>query len=310
MTRKISEEEVNRRISVKYPYRLAGAFVRKSQKVMVFCEKHNQTHLSLVGNLELGCRIKCCADADGVRNAILDRESAAQKIASHHGYILRSDWFGYEGIADCYCQKHDFEQSIRGKHAISGQRLACCHKEHMKAVLSVSMSGAGNNFYGKRHSDETKKLLSEQRLGPKHPMFGKPRPRDAVEKTRAALLGRPRSDETKKKLRDFNLSISDNFEHCILKAASGKTAGKRGWFYVARLMDGRLKFGSTAVSIQYRAKRLEQVFGSASIIVAAEVDDAGVYESEMMIRHKSHWIRGEYFRDFLGCQDAKQPESA
>ena len=310
MTRKISEEEVNRRISVKYPYRLAGAFVKKSQKVMIFCEKHNQTHPSLVGNLELGCRIKCCADADGVRNTLLDRESAAQKIASHHGYILRSDWLGYEGMAVCYCQKHDAEQPIRGKHAINGQRLTCCHKEHMSAVLSVSMSGAGNNFYGKRHTDETKKKLSEQRLGPRNPMFGKPRPRDAVEKTRAALFGRPRSDETKRKLRDIGLSAPDDFGLCLRKAACGKTAGKRGWFYVARLPDGRLKFGSTAVSIQYRAKRLEQVFGSASIVVAAEVDNAGEYESEMMLKHKRHWIRGEYFRDFLVSQNAKQPESA
>jgi hypothetical protein len=78
-------------------------------------------------------------------------------------------------------------------------------------------------------------------------------------------------------------------------------AGRAGHFYIARLTDGSLKFGSTAkMTPDTRMVALAKEIGSkCKLILAASVQDAGAYEAMMLEAYREHWIGGERFRDFL-----------
>lgn len=232
------------------------------------------------------------------RNKLLSQEEAEARSAMPHGYRLIDRFGGTTKDHRFHCLKHDYTQSATPKNIFKGMRLRCCHKEHMAAVLSKSMKGSGNPFFGRSHSAETRRKLSEDRMGEKHPMYGKKKPAAAIEKHRLAILGRPRDAETKRKLSEHNLTLKNDIDHCIKKAATSKTRGKRGYFYVADVGDGLLKFGSTTSSISYRAQKLRAYFPDAKIIFHAHVDDAAGYEAAMMERHKKHWAQGELFHDF------------
>lgn len=95
---------------------------------------------------------------------------------------------------------------------------------------------------------------------------------------------------------------SRRHESIVRKAANGTTAGRAGYFYVARLTDGTLKFGSAVnLSLNDRMRLLGHEFGmSAEVLLAARVPDAGAYEAHMIDIHREHWLHGEVFRDFIG----------
>lgn len=61
---------------------------------------------------------------------------------------------------------HNMSRIGKGQHdrVINSHLFDRCKKERNK-ILSENYSGAGNNFYGKSHSDETKKHLSETHSG-------------------------------------------------------------------------------------------------------------------------------------------------
>ena len=47
------------------------------------------------------------------------------------------------------------------------------HTEETKKKISEAQKGENNHMYGKHHTEETKKKMSEARKGEKHPMYGK-----------------------------------------------------------------------------------------------------------------------------------------
>ena len=55
--------------------------------------------------------------------------------------------------------------------ALKGKPKTVIHKKH----LSESLKGEKNPWYGKHHSDETKKKCSESKMGSKNYIFGKKR---------------------------------------------------------------------------------------------------------------------------------------
>lgn len=93
-------------------------------------------------------------------------------------------------------------------------------------------------------------------------------------------------------------SYDTNSSRGILSADNGKTAGRPGFFYIARF-PGYLKFGSTS-DVRRRWYELKHQHGTApERVLIAQVPDAGAYEAMMMERYREHWIGGERFRDFL-----------
>lgn len=216
---------------------------------------------------------------------------------SESGYTLLGTYQRNDVKVLARCDIHDFEKEVFPSNIFKGGRMACCGKESMRAKLSLNMKGEGNHFFGKSHTEEMKAAMSKSKSGTNSPMFGKKRSAESIEKTRIGLIGKPRSSETKKKLSDYNLTLADNFDHCLNKAATSKTAGKPGHFYIAKVGD-MLKFGSTTQTLGYRMRRLAQVHGDAELLMAVDVPDAAAYEASMMGYHREHWIRGEFFRDF------------
>lgn len=82
--------------------------------------------------------------------------------------------------------------------------------EMSKRLMSLHCSGENSSFYGKTHSNETKKRFSEQKKGANNPMFGKPAPNrgitpaplsnEAKHRISVAHKGKITSDETKLKM--------------------------------------------------------------------------------------------------------------
>ena len=82
-------------------------------------------------------------------------------------------------------------------------------RQHNSQLGKSRNKGFDNPFYGKKHTDETKALISEKISGPNNGMFGTHRPqyvKDAVSKAHAgkppAIKGKHLSEETKRILSD------------------------------------------------------------------------------------------------------------
>lgn len=85
-------------------------------------------------------------------------------------------------------------QAGGGYHDI-GSETRQVLSEHGKKLI-----GEKNPFYGKHHTEETKKFLSELNKGEKHPKYGKPVSEETRSKIRQARMGHEVSDETRRKI--------------------------------------------------------------------------------------------------------------
>ena len=63
------------------------------------------------------------------------------------------------------------------------------HLDETKKILSDSNKGSNNPFFGKNHSDEVRKIISEAKLGEKHPRFGKNHSEETLKKMSIAQMG-------------------------------------------------------------------------------------------------------------------------
>jgi len=78
--------------------------------------------------------------------------------------------------------------------------------EERRKLWSERNKGKNNPFYGKRHSEEFKKRMSELNKGRKMP-------REAVEKRRSKLLGRKLPPEVRKKISEGHKGLKYSEEH-------------------------------------------------------------------------------------------------
>jgi hypothetical protein len=77
--------------------------------------------------------------------------------------------------------------------------------EMIRLEYSESIKGANNHNYNKKHSDETKKKMSQkakERTGEKNNFYGKTHSVETREKIKKTITGFNHSEETKKKMRE------------------------------------------------------------------------------------------------------------
>ena len=124
------------------------------------------------------------------------KEVEKQLIEQHqtkvpHGYNLTDGGDGVFGYKFTEKQKKRNGDLKRGTKA----------SEETKAKMRVAHSGEKNGFYGKNHTEETKRKNAEAHIG-KQAMLGKTHSEETRKKISEALTGqgRPHTEEAKKKI--------------------------------------------------------------------------------------------------------------
>lgn len=110
-----------------------------------------------------------------------------------------------------YSEEYKLKMSERMKGRFAGEKHPLFGKKMLpESVRKMGLHKIGNkNMLGKKHSEETKKKLSEANLGRKHSLAAKEKISNASKgrlcsvETRM-LLSQPRSDEVKRKISEAN----------------------------------------------------------------------------------------------------------
>jgi len=101
-------------------------------------------------------------------------------------YNTTNDNFGYNIKKGGQNKNHSEETKRKigqaNKISLKGNKWS----KEQKEIISKMFTGEGNPFYGKHHTEETKKLISEHRKGKlsgsEHPMYGKHHSKQDLEK--------------------------------------------------------------------------------------------------------------------------------
>lgn len=103
------------------------------------------------------------------------------------------------------------------KRRLSESRKGYKHTEIAKKRMSENCPdrhGENNTFYGKHHTEETKKLISDNLkgrfVGEDNPWYGCHHREETIEKLREISTGRKRGDE---EIRKFKKSLKKHYEH-------------------------------------------------------------------------------------------------
>ena len=94
--------------------------------------------------------------------------------------------------------KRNITDETRRKMSIA--QIGKTHSKETKRKLSVINSGENNPGFGKHHSEETKRKLSIAVSGKKNHCFGKHHTAETKRKMSLAGVGRPKSEEHKRKI--------------------------------------------------------------------------------------------------------------
>lgn len=185
------------------------------------------------------------------------------------GFMLAGEYVSQYSKVAAYCSAHNETHDVAPANVFRGQGLKCCHREAIREIRT-----------GSKASAETREKLSAAFSGSKNPGFGLPLSAETRSRVSAGLRAAARA----------------SVDYSINKAATGKTAGKPGCFYMARTGDGLIKFGSIVrLSPSQRMQFLKIKTGGAELLLLSKVSDAGAYEAAMMNAHREHWSHGEYF---------------
>ena len=132
------------------------------------------------------------------------RNGEIYECKTHGGYLIFSNHFLHRAVAELFIPNPNNYNEV---DHIDGNKLNnhysnlrwCTHKENMlnpitRKQLSEMQKGEKSHWYGKCHSDETKKKISEgnkgKHSGEKSPMYGK----------KSTFFGKKHSEESKNKL--------------------------------------------------------------------------------------------------------------
>lgn len=90
--------------------------------------------------------------------------------------------------------------------------------EFVRTQVGIRRSGANHHLFGKGHTIETRKKMSESRIGTQsgadNPFYGKHHTDEAKAKISEAKLGVSPSEETRKKIGASKLGVKFSPEHC------------------------------------------------------------------------------------------------
>lgn len=130
-------------------------------------------------------------------------------------YKTQDDRYGYNLDSGGHNTKHSEETKRKigeANHiALQGKKWSEEHRE----LMSKMFSGENNPFYGKRHTEETKLKISQNRKGKRagtdHPFYGKHHSQEALEK-----MSKNRRGKAGRKVRCVN---TNEIFNCIMDAA-------------------------------------------------------------------------------------------
>lgn len=131
---------------------------------------------------------------------------------------------------------HSHSEETKKKIGVSNSisQLGKTWSEEQRRIMSTMFSGKNNPFYGKHHSEETKKLISEHRkgkaAGEEHPFYGQKHTQEALQK-----MSERRQGKGGKKVKCINTGeifncMMDAARWCGLKNSSsiGQVCNKTG----------------------------------------------------------------------------------
>ena len=138
-------------------------------------------------------------------------------------------------------------------------------------LATIQNKGENNPFYGKHHSEETKKKMSEankgrefskqhkeklseqakNKTGSKNPFYGKHHSDDTKEQIRQKKIGQIVSDETKRKIsqRHSGKKFSEERKNAISKALKGKEKTKEHSKHISEAKKGTIMSENQKMSI-------------------------------------------------------------
>lgn len=97
------------------------------------------------------------------------------------------------------------------------------HTEESKKKISQGRIGSNNPFFGKKHSEESRKKISENLLGDKNPFFGKTHSDEFRKNSSAIHKGKSISQETRNKLSKALKGKKQSSNH-VMKRISARLA--------------------------------------------------------------------------------------
>jgi hypothetical protein len=98
-------------------------------------------------------------------------------------------------------------------------------KDNNSGTLS-NMTDGGDGIWNCKRSDETKKILSCQKMGGKNPMYGKKQSEETILKRNQSLTGQKRNDETKLKMSISSVKSGQAKEVDVFIYKTGEYVGR------------------------------------------------------------------------------------
>ena len=139
-------------------------------------------------------------------------------------YNSQNDKYGYNITSGGQNFSHSEETKKKIGKANSKALKGKTHSSNWSKIMSKKFSGQKNPFYGKHHSEETKKKISQNRkgkaVGKDHPMYGKKHSKETLDK-----MSKNRQGKGGKKILCINTGkifncMMDAARWCGLKNAS------------------------------------------------------------------------------------------
>ena len=150
-----------------------------------------------------------------------------------------------------YIKKYDPQFNFtEGGDGVSGFR----HSEETRKKISESQKGENNPMYGKKHSEESRKKISEALKGENHPMYGKTHSEETKKKMSEAqkgennpMYGKTHSEEARKKISESqkgeNNSMYGKTHSEEARKKMSEARNTTGFYRISKKKDNNCKQG-------------------------------------------------------------------